>query len=98
MIMNAFRITASAWVARTWTTGEEELAQAARLQIIRLQEASRLRKARQGRGRELLGKGSTWVRGGSSQAQAFAQNFCKRPRLWTAMTKARKDIFVQVFH
>ena len=97
LIMNAFRITASAWVARTWTTGEEELDQAARQQIIRLQEASRLRKARQVR-RELLGKGSTWVRGGSSQAQASAQNSCKRPRLWTAMTKVRKDIFVQLFH
>ena len=89
LLMITFRITASAWAARTWTTGEGGLAQAARRQIIQLlPAASSWRKARQG-SKELLGRGSTWVRGGSSQAQASAQNCCRRPRLWTGMTKVR---------
>ena len=89
--MNTFRITASAWAARMWTTGEGEVEQPARPRIIiPHQPATSWRKVRLG-SRELLGRGSTWGRDGSSQAQAFAQNCCRRPRLWTAMTKVSRE-------
>lgn len=84
-----FRITASAWAARTWTTGEAEVDRPARRDITILLPASSSRKAMSSR--ELQGRGSTWGRGGSSQAQAYVQNCCKHPLLWTAMTKVSRD-------
>ena len=82
-----FRITASAWAARTWTTVEAVVERPAMWLIIIQLPALSLRRVRANK--ELLDRGSTWERGGSSQAQVWGQNCCRRPRLWTAMTKVR---------
>ena len=87
--MNTFRITASAWAARTWTTGEAEVVRPARRHITIPPAGSRLRKAMSSR--ELQDRGSTWGRDGSSRARASAQNCCRHPRLWTVMTKVSRD-------
>ena len=62
-----FRITASAWAARTWTTVEAVVERPAMWLIIIQLPALSLRRVRANK--ELLDRGSTWERGGSSQAQ-----------------------------